>query len=252
MMRDRFALIFMVSLLGLSTVHTFAQDEADDMDAKMEANVSEEGKAEAAAPKSRANSNAKKSESEDEADAGEVASDEEKSSSEDPTNDGWIKPMSNGEDLAQGMTVEEFLQRLSSVRNVLTRRDPFEDTEPEFIRRIRLERERRLKEQMKEQNKEPEATVVINPEDLPPLERFPTEQYQIIAVLLGSNSPRAMVRIPNGGNRIVQRGMSLGDRGGAITQITVDGVVVQEKIKNNFGNFDTEEITLPVVVSGKN
>ncbi len=143
------------------------------------------------------------------------------------------------------MSAEDFLQRLSTVRNVLRRRDPFEDTEPEFVKKMRASRGLKPKEE--EEDDEPKEEVVINPEDLPPLERFPAEQYEVLAVLVGRKNPRALVRIPgSGGNRVVQKNMAIGDRGGVISDISTEGLVVDEKIRNNFGTFDTEQITIPV------
>lgn len=181
--------------------------------------------------------------------------------SAEPADSAAAEPNENPADPSRGMSVEDFLQRLSSVRNVLRRRDPFEDTEPEFVKKFRASEEalRRQKEaerlrqlELSKNQQSTEPVVEINPEDLPPLERFPSEEYEIVAVLMGGNSPKALVRVPkDGGTRIVQTKMALGDRGGVISEITPDGLVVDEKIRNNFGTFDIERITIPVGSAGK-
>lgn len=131
------------------------------------------------------------------------------------------------------MSVEEFLQRLSSVRKVLNRRDPFEENNPSYVKEdapITIG----------------EARLEINNEEQPPLERYPVEAYTVKAVLLGDRYPRALLQLPGGGSVIVEEKMRLGDKNGIIEKIDRTGLKVVEKIKNNFGSFD--DITQQLLV----
>ena len=134
------------------------------------------------------------------------------------------------------MSVEEFLQRLSSVRKVLNRRDPFEENNPSYV-----------KEEV--QVTIGEARIEVNTEEQPPLERYPVESYTVKAILVGDRYPRALVQIPGGASAIVEEKMRLGDKNGIIERIDRSGVKVIEKIKNNFGSFDDITQQLPVGVA---
>lgn len=115
-------------------------------------------------------------------------------------------------------TIEDYLQSLSTVQNVVTRKDPFLTVGAPF------------------QAPTPEATVVTIDEELPVmsapvLERYRMSAYEVVAVLLGDKYPRALVRLPasEGSTRkvvIVREGDKLGNREGVITKITTAGVAV--------------------------
>ena len=142
-----------------------------------------------------------------------------------------------GQAADEEMSVEEFLQRLSSVRKVLNRRDPFEENNPSYV-----------KEEV--QVTIGEARIEVNAEEQPPLERYPVEAYTVKAILVGDRYPRALVQIPGGGgSAIVEEKMRLGDKNGIIERIDRSGVKVIEKIKNNFGSFDDITQQLPVGVA---
>ncbi len=124
-------------------------------------------------------------------------------------------------DAGKEMSIEAFLQTLSSVPGTVQRRDPFTQVPPPFG--------------------EPEAfqpTVEGRPPvnmDANPLERYPVESYEVVAVLL-SEQPRALVRIPkepNGDTKpaqvlIVKLHDKLGDRKGVVTKVTYEGISVQQ------------------------
>lgn len=134
----------------------------------------------------------------------------------------------------QPVSVEEFLQALSSVPRVLDRRDPFEQAKPSY-----------LKEDKKE-SEIVEARAEVATEELPPAERFNITQYVVKAVLLGDKSPRALVAAPDGTMLIVNQSSRLGNKNGEVERIDRAGVQVVEKIKNNFGSFENVIQVLPV------
>lgn len=131
-------------------------------------------------------------------------------------------------------SIEDFLQNLSTVPKVLDRRDPFEESKPSFIKEEKLD------------NGIGEAMAITANDELPPLERYPAEQYRVKAVLLGDKYPRALVLAPNGGTAIVKESARLGDKNGVIERIDRTGIQVLEKIKNTFGSYDNVTVNLPV------
>lgn len=134
----------------------------------------------------------------------------------------------------QPVSVEEFLQALSSVPRVLDRRDPFEQAKPSY-----------LKEDKKE-SEIVEARAEVATEELPPAERFNITEYIVKAVLLGDKTPRALVAAPDGTMLIVNQSARLGNKNGEVERIDRSGVQVVEKIKNNFGSFENVIQVLPV------
>lgn len=137
------------------------------------------------------------------------------------------------------MSVEEFMQGLSSVRKVFNRRDPFEENQPSYVKE---EKPAVLDE----------AKIETAADELHPLERYPVSNYTVKAVLLGDRYPRALLKLPNGGSAVVQEKMRLGDKNGIIEKIDRTGLKVIEKIKNNFGSFDTISSQLSVGGQQKN
>lgn len=130
----------------------------------------------------------------------------------------------------QEITVEEFLQKLSSVPNVLGRRDPFEKQRPpfEFMR--------------------PDSQMALN---IPILQRFPAQAYQVVAILVGDIYSRGLVRLPDSSKiMIVREKDKLGNRNGVIKKILKDGLIVEETKKNDAGFVDRNEVLLSLQVSG--
>jgi Tfp pilus assembly protein PilP len=137
----------------------------------------------------------------------------------------------------ESMSVEEFMQRLSSVRKVLNRRDPFEQNQPSYVKEVVT------------QTAIGEAKADLNSDELPPLERYPVEAYTVKMILVGDRYPRALLQIPRGGRAIVEEKMRLGDKNGIIEKIDRNGLTVKEKIRNNFGSYDDVVQRLPVGVA---
>jgi Tfp pilus assembly protein PilP len=129
------------------------------------------------------------------------------------------------------MSIEEFLQKLSTVPDVVTRKDPFVSPTAPF-------------EAMR-------STDVAS--NAPVLERYPIAQYTIVATLLGDQYPRALVRLPaQEGSKvlIVKEKDKMGQSGGIISKILSDGLVVQQTIRTPLGFVEKSEVVLRIGVAG--
>lgn len=129
-------------------------------------------------------------------------------------------------------TIAEILQGLTVIDNVMSRRDPFEKHTPEIF-----------KNAGKVEEKPSENNVG---EDTPELLRFSASNYTVLAVLLGDVYPRAIVKTPKGNTFIVKEAEKIGNRDGVIGKIDDAGVIVEEKIKNQYDKFSKIEIKLPL------
>ncbi len=131
----------------------------------------------------------------------------------------------------EAVTIEEFLQKLSTVPDVTSRKDPFvSPTAPFEALRIR--------------------DVASN---APVLERYPIAQYTVVAVLIGDEYPRALIRLPDqekGKVLIVKEKDKLGQNGGVITKIVNDGLIVQQSIKTPLGFVEKSEVVLKIGGAG--
>ena len=154
----------------------------------------------------------------------------------------FAKPMKAYSQAGADMSVEEFLQRLSSVRRVLDRRDPFEETVPSFAQKptTTIVEETRVNAE--------EAIVEINADDVPPLQRYNAKEYIVIATLLGNSKKAALVKMPEraGTAELIYMDQRIGNKGGKVVEISQRGIVVEERIKNTFGSFDDIRTDLPV------
>lgn len=121
----------------------------------------------------------------------------------------------------EGISSEDYLQRLSSIRKVLERRDPFDS---------------------------PKASIETEGKEssIPVLQRYPVEKYVLKAVLVDGKRSRALVQVPEGGMAIVHNNERLGDGGEVIKRIDRGGVVIIRRVKNNFGSYDTLEVNLRI------
>lgn len=126
------------------------------------------------------------------------------------------------------ITIEEFLQKLSTVPDVMGRRDPFVKAAPPF-------------------NAVVQGDEIIP--NAPLLERYPLKEYSVIAVLLGDKYPRALIRLPSRDKSavlIVREKDKLGNRGGIITRISKDGVTVLQSQRSPLGFVDKSEVLMRV------
>ncbi len=121
-------------------------------------------------------------------------------------------------------TIEEFLQKLSTVPGVVGRKDPFVKAMAPYLALL------------------PQETFLPQSD----LERYDLKDYKITAVLLGDVYSRALVMMPNKKTMIVREQDHLGNRGGVVTKISRNGVVVQQIHKSFRGASNKTEVTLPV------
>src|ERR1700758_516986 len=84
------------------------------------------------------------------------------------------------DDAGKDLTIEEFLQQLSTVQGVVQRKDPFAELEPPFPLNG---------PSSKSANVDPDLPNM----NAPPLERYPVADYEVVAVLLGDKYPRALM-----------------------------------------------------------
>lgn len=133
----------------------------------------------------------------------------------------------------ENVTIEEYLQKLSTVPEVTSRRDPF--VVPMAPYQLELG----------ERNGSP----------APVLERYEVHQYTVIATLLGNEYPRALVKLPDsekGKVLIVKEKDRLGTNSGVIVAIERDGIKVRQTQKSPLGVVESNDILLRIVPGGKN
>lgn len=130
------------------------------------------------------------------------------------------------------ISIEDFLQNLSSVPGVVLRRDPFVE--------------------LKNPYKNSDFSEAMM--SAPIMERYPLDSYRVIATLIGDKYPRALIKVTGGTvdkadqNRvlIMRERDKLGNRGGIINQITRDGVMILQSKKSNLGFVDKALVKLLV------
>jgi Tfp pilus assembly protein PilP len=132
----------------------------------------------------------------------------------------------------EDVSIEEFLQKLSTVPDVTSRRDPFVIPIAPY--------------QLDIGEKNNNATPV--------LERYAVHQYSVVATLLGDEYPRALIKLPKAeGERvlIVKEKDRLGTNNGVIVGIQKDGLMVRQTQKSPLGVIDTADIFLRIYPGGK-
>ncbi|MBL7715015.1 MAG: pilus assembly protein PilP [Bdellovibrionales bacterium] len=77
-----------------------------------------------------------------------------------------------------------------------------------------------------------------------PLETFPVDTLRMIAVMSGPKRKKALVAAPDGKNYIVMEKMKVGIRGGLISKITPDAILIREKIVNIVGEEEDLDTVL--------
>lgn len=144
-----------------------------------------------------------------------------------------LTPLAHADEEGKDITIEQFLQTLSSVPEVVQRRDPFVEVPPPF------------------EIPPPEESGDGPVMSAPVLERYPITDYEVVAVLLGDKYPRALLRMPKENTLsrkvlIVKEGDKLGSRKGVVSRIVAEGVMVQQAQRSKHGFVDKTEVLLKV------
>ena len=77
-----------------------------------------------------------------------------------------------------------------------------------------------------------------------PLQRYDLDQLQIIGIIWGISSPRAMVTSPDGKGYVVQKGTLIGKNWGKVSRITQDEVIISEEYRDFEGKLIVTEVPL--------
>lgn len=81
-----------------------------------------------------------------------------------------------------------------------------------------------------------------------PLEQFDLAQLSVVAVVWGTERPRAVVADPSGRGYIVREGTYMGKNEGRIMEIVDNALVVKESYVDYFGDTTTKDVTMRVRV----
>jgi Tfp pilus assembly protein PilP len=79
-----------------------------------------------------------------------------------------------------------------------------------------------------------------------PLEQFDLAQLDVVAVVWGTNRPRAVVTDPSGRGYIVREGTYMGKNQGRVIGIADNALVVKESYVDYFGETTTKDVTMRV------
>jgi type IV pilus assembly protein PilP len=79
-----------------------------------------------------------------------------------------------------------------------------------------------------------------------PLEQFDLSQLTVVAVVWGTEQPRAMVEDPSGRDYVVQVGTPIGKNAGMVTEISDNSVKVRETYVDYLGAQTTKEIEMRI------
>jgi type IV pilus assembly protein PilP len=91
-------------------------------------------------------------------------------------------------------------------------------------------------------NSEQEKLQIRPPQT--PLERFDLDQLKLTGILVSSAKIRALIQEASGKGYIISEGTYIGDKGGQVTKITNDRVVVEEKYIDVLGKVAVREIEI--------
>lgn len=80
-----------------------------------------------------------------------------------------------------------------------------------------------------------------------PLQKYEIDQYQLVGIVWGIDSPRALVEDPEGVGHVMEMGTYVGRNWGKVTQITDNEVVVTEEFKTIEGELVVNPIKLQLV-----
>ncbi|MBN1962280.1 MAG: pilus assembly protein PilP [Deltaproteobacteria bacterium] len=77
-----------------------------------------------------------------------------------------------------------------------------------------------------------------------PTESFELDQYRLTGVVTGTSQPRAMVEDPEGKGHAIKIGTRLGKRGGIVTRVSNDGIIVTEEFLTPTG----DKVRVPITI----
>ena len=77
-----------------------------------------------------------------------------------------------------------------------------------------------------------------------PTESFELDQYRLTGLVTGTAQPRAMVEDPENKGHVIKIGSRLGKRGGVVTRINSDGIVVTEEFRTPTG----DKVRVPIAI----
>ena len=81
---------------------------------------------------------------------------------------------------------------------------------------------------IKEEKKLTEAILERGP--LTPLQKYSLHELKLVAIITGTEDPKAMVEDPKGDGYIISKGTPIGDQYGEVSEIKKNEVVVVEKV----------------------
>lgn len=79
-----------------------------------------------------------------------------------------------------------------------------------------------------------------------PLEQFDLAQLELVAVVWGTEKPRALVSDPSGRGYIVREGTYMGKNDGRVIRIADNALVVKETYVDYFGETTSKDVTMRV------
>jgi type IV pilus assembly protein PilP len=77
-----------------------------------------------------------------------------------------------------------------------------------------------------------------------PTETYELDQYRLTGLVTGTAQPRAMVEDPEGKGHVISIGTRLGKRGGVVTRIAGEGIIVTEEFRTPTG----DKVRVPITV----
>jgi type IV pilus assembly protein PilP len=77
-----------------------------------------------------------------------------------------------------------------------------------------------------------------------PTETFELDQYRLTGLVTGTAQPRAMVEDPDGKGHAISINSRLGKRGGIVTRISNEGIIVTEEFRTPTG----DKVRVPITI----
>ena len=86
---------------------------------------------------------------------------------------------------------------------------------------------------------------------LTPLEKIAIQQLKLTAILSSPGKDIALVQEPSGKGYILNKGTYIGEKGGRVSQILKDRVIIEEKYRDIFGKTAIRKIELKLKKAGE-